>query len=96
MAVVKGVPAAALAYHNPGGALVDGAKIASSEEGTLDFGQGAAADGGASDGRAAASGNTARVEGNGGGGGGGGDGGGDGGGGGSIGAVSSRFRCHLI
>lgn len=59
MAVVKGVPAAALAYHNPRGALVDDTKIASNEEAAMDVGQGEASDGGA----AGVNGNTAGVEG---------------------------------
>lgn len=84
MAVVKGVPAAALAYHNPGGALVDDPYIASSEEATLDSGQVGTADGGISDEQAGDSCRTAGVEGG---------GGGSNNGGGSVGACSSRFRC---
>eukprot|EP00752_Nemacystus_decipiens_P011479 g10191.t1 len=82
VAVVKGVPAAALAYHNPSGALVD-AKIPSSEETTVDLGQGETSDGGSADGRAVVDGNAADVEG----------GGSDGG---SVGTGSSRLFLRSL
>ena len=78
---MKGVPAAALAYHNPRGALVDDTKIASNEEAAMDVGQGEVSDGGAADGRGGVNGNTAGVE-------------ESDGGAGSTGAGSSRFRYH--
>lgn len=79
-AVVKGIPAAALAYHNPGGVLLDHGRVISSEEegAPRDSGQVGLTDGGAPDGRTCANEETP-----------------GGGGGKSIGNESSRFRCHL-
>ena len=90
MAVVKGVPAAAFAYHNPSGALVDSAKIASSEKAMPDFCQGGTAADRTTDGGGGVDGDTASVDGRG-------DSGGDGGDddGSSIGTGPSRFRCSL-
>lgn len=48
MAVVQGIPAAALAYHNPAGMLVDSDKAISDEEarGSVDAGADEPSDGG--------------------------------------------------
>lgn len=85
MAVVKGIPAAALAYHNPSGVLVDDGSIAPSEESHRDSGPEGTGDGGTAEGQTGVNGETTGVVGNGGG----------GGGGGRIGTGSSRFRCHV-
>lgn len=87
MAVVKGIPAASLAYHNPSGVLVDGGKNVSSEEARRNFGQVGTAGGGTADGQTGVNGKTAGVGENG--------GGGDSGGGSRIGTGSSRFRYPL-
>eukprot|EP00903_Cladosiphon_okamuranus_P011029 g10416.t1 len=86
VAVVEGVPAAALAYHNPTGSLADGANIASSGEAAPDFSQACAADGGTADKQAGDSSKSAGVEG---------CCGANGHGGGVVGGISSRFRLFL-
>lgn len=87
VAVVKGVPAAALAYHNPSGVLVDYTKTGSIEEARPDFGHAGGAGGRTAHGQIGVGGETAPVGGH--------SGGDDGGiGGASIETVSSRFRCH--
>ena len=81
VAVVKGVPAAALAYHNPSGALVDDVSATSGQEATPGFGQAGTADGVTANGQAGDDGDTAGVGGS-----------GSGSGGGSVGGNGSRFR----